>query len=127
MVIWGIFMWWYSDGWYQCWLRVKERLEATLDFFSIDLLVKTLFSPFRQISAGNVRGSFDVQVRAFFDRIISRCIGFVVRLIMIVVGVVTIMCHLIAGGLLLLLWACVPALPIIGLVLFVVGWLPWNN
>ena len=127
MVIWGIVAWWYTDGWRQCWLRFKERLEATLDFFSIDLLLKTLFAPFRQISAGGVTGPLDMQLRAFFDRLISRCIGMVVRLIMIGVGGVTILLSTIIGGLLLLLWAFIPLLPLIGIILYMTGWLPWND
>lgn len=127
MVIWGMVTWWYTDGWRQCWLRFKERLEATLDFFSIDLLLKTLFAPFRQISAGNVRGPLNIQMRAFFDRLISRCIGMVVRLTMIGVGGITILLNVVIGGTVLLLWAFVPFLPIIGVILFVSGWMPWSN
>jgi hypothetical protein len=127
MVIWGIVTWWYTDGWRQCWLRFHERLEATLDFFSIDLLLRTLFAPFRQISAGGVNGPLDMQLQAFFDRLISRCIGTVVRLIMIVVGGVTVLLSTVIGGLLLLLWAFVPLLPFIGVILYIAGWLPWNN
>lgn len=127
MVMWGMMKWWYTDGWHQCWLRVEERLASTLDFFSIDLLMRTLFAPFRQISAGNVRGPLAVQIRAFFDRLISRCIGAAVRLFMIGIGAVTIVFNLITGGLLLLFWAFVPLLPFVGLVLFLIGWLPWSN
>ena len=127
MVIWGMMAWWYGEGWHQCWLRVKGRLESVVDFFSITLLVGTLFAPFRQISAGAVRGPLAVQMRAFFDRLISRCIGAVVRLVMIFVGVIVILLNTVAGGLLLLLWAFVPLLPFIGLLLFMTGWLPWNS
>lgn len=104
-----------------------ERVKATIDYFSIDLLAKTLFSPFRQISAGGVRGPLDVQIRAFFDRLISRCIGAVVRLVMIGVGSAVICLHLLAGGFVLVLWAFVPLLPLAGLVLFVMGWVPWTS
>lgn len=127
MVIWGMMTWWYTDGWRQCALRAKERLEATLDYFSISLLFKTLFAPFRQISAGNVRGSLDVQMRAFFDRLVSRAIGSVVRLIMIGIGSFVIVLNVVVGGIILLLWAIVPALPFIGLILFVFGWVPWSH
>lgn len=127
MVIWGMMAWWYTDGWHQCWLRVKGRLEAANDFFSISLLIRTLFAPFRQISAGTVNGSLEVRMRAFFDRLISRCIGAVVRLITICVGLGVIVLNTVVGGLLLLLWAFVPLLPLIGLALFMIGWLPWSS
>lgn len=127
MVIWGMMTWWYTEGWRQCLLRVKGRLAATLDYFSIGLLLKTLFAPFRQISAGNVRGSLDVQMRAFFDRLISRFIGMMVRLVMIGVGGLVILFNVIAGGVTIIFWALVPLLPLVGVALFVSGWLPWNS
>lgn len=127
MVIWGMVTWWYTLGWRQCLEQVKSRVEATLDFFSIGLLLRTLFAPFRQISAGRVRGSFDVQMRAFFDRLVSRIIGMVVRLIMIVIGSVTIIINLTCGLIVVGAWAFVPLMPIIGLSLFLLGWMPWSN
>lgn len=127
MVVWGMMIWWYTDGWRQCFSRAKERLLATLDFFSVDLLLKTLFAPFRQIAAGGVRGSFDAQMRAFFDRLISRCIGTCVRLIMIFVGTLTVVGTMIVSGVVLLAWPLVPLMPFLGAVLFVMGWTPWSN
>ncbi len=127
MILWGMMTWWYTDGWRQCLERATLRLEATLDTFSIGLLLSTLFSPFRQISAGNVRGSFDAQMRAFVDRTISRFIGMMVRLVMIVVGCVVIVCNVVFGLLFVLGWALVPVLPIVGLLLFLIGWVPWSS
>lgn len=119
--------WWYTLGWRQCLERVKNRVEATMDFFSIGLLLRTLFAPFRQISAGRVRGPIGVQMQAFFDRLISRLIGMVVRLLMIMIGGVTIIINLISGLFVVVAWAFVPLMPIIGLVLFLMGWMPWSR
>ena len=127
MVMWGMVSWWYTAGWRQCLDKTMERIDSTLDFFSIDLLVRTLFAPFRQISASGVRGPLAVQMRAFFDRLISRIVGMVVRLIMIVVGSVVIVLNMVIGVVVLALWATVPLLPLIGFGLFVIGWLPWTN
>ena len=127
MIIWGMAVWWYTDGWRQCLQRCIARFESTVDFFSFTLLLKTLFAPFRQISAGRVGGSFEVQMQAFFDRTVSRCIGAVVRLFMLAFGSVVIIFQLLFGGILLIGWACVPFLPIVGAVLYVAGWLPWIN
>lgn len=105
--------------------RVAGRIDATLDYFSIDLLLKTLVAPFRQISAGPVRGSLDLRIHAFFDRLISRGIGLVVRLVMIVVGAGVIVGNVIIGGVFLIAWMFVPLLPLIGLLLYATEWLPW--
>ena len=78
----GIVQWWYGEGW-----RRHARLSGLgilrmADFFSIGLLARTLFSPYRQISAGRVRGPLPVQLRAFADRLFSRVIGGVFRTIL---------------------------------------------
>jgi hypothetical protein len=98
-----------------------------MDYFSIGLLLKTLFSPFRQISAGQVRGPLAVQMRAFFDRLISRLIGAMVRITIMIVGLVAIFFSVIIGVIGLILWAFIPLLPIVGLILWLIGWMPWTN
>ena len=126
MFVLGILSWWYGAGWRQRAVRLREHLAATEDYFSIDLLLRTLFSPFRQISAGKVKGSLSVQMHAFFDRLISRMIGGMVRLFMVVVGSVAIGLYAVIGAALLVAWAAVPLLPIVGVWLFLTGWIPWS-
>jgi len=126
MFIVGILSWWYGAGWKQRFTVLSERISSTADYFSIDLLLKTLFSPYRQISAGQVRGSLNVQMHAFFDRLLSRIIGAIVRSMMIVMGVAGILFYSIIGFLLVVLWGIVPLLPVAGIVLFIMGWMPWR-
>jgi hypothetical protein len=126
MFVVGILSWWYSAGWRQRLTMLQERLAKTVDYFSIDLLLRTLFSPFRQISAGRVDGPLGVKLHAFFDRLISRAIGAMVRSFMIVMGVVAIVLHSLIGTVALIVWAIIPFLPAIGIVLFIVGWVPWS-
>lgn len=126
MVFLGLLSWWYTTGWKQQALRLREKIASTMDFFSIDLLLRTLFSPFRQISAGHVDGPVNVQMRAFFDRLVSRLIGGMVRSFMIIFGSITIALHAISGAALLLAWAFIPFLPIAGIILMGSGWIPWT-
>jgi hypothetical protein len=126
MFILGILSWWYGAGWRQRAAMLREKIMSTMDYFSIDLLAKTLFSPFRQISAGKVQGPLGVQMRAFTDRVISRIIGGMIRTFMIIIGTAAILLYSIIGGIFVILWAFVPLLPIIGIVLFISGWVPWT-
>ncbi len=126
MFIVGILSWWYGAGWRQRFTMLKERLANTMDYFSIDLLARTLFAPFRQISAGRVNGPLGVKLHAFFDRLISRCIGAMVRSIMILVGMATILMHSVIGLMVVIIWAFVPLLPVVGILLFISGWVPWS-
>lgn len=126
MFIVGILQWWYGRGWSMRVSRLREKLMGTLDYFSIDLLLRTFFSPFRQISAGRVRGPLGVQMRAFLDRLISRVIGAMIRLVMIIVGVFAIIIYTVIGGLMVAVWGIIPILPVLGIVLFMSGWVPWS-
>ena len=126
MFIVGLLSWWYGVGWKQSALGVRDGLAGLYDYFSFDLLLKTLFSPFRQISAGQVRGSLEVQMHAWFDRLISRTIGAIVRSIVIVVGSVTMVIAAVIGILRITFWPLVPVLPVIGIILAASGWVPWK-
>jgi hypothetical protein len=120
----GILSWWYGNGWLSRIQLIKERLAASADFFSVGLLASTLFAPFRQISVGRVSGPIGDQIRAFFDRLISRIVGGFVRTFMIVFGLVAMFIQVVFGGIVLLLWLILPLLPVVGLIATVIGWVP---
>lgn len=126
MVIVGLLSWWYTIGWVQAAERIKHRLAGVLDYFSFELLAKSLFAPFRQISAGKVNGPLQMQLRAWVDRTISRVIGAVIRTMVLLVGVVTLLLSVIGSVLYLVGWALLPLLPILGLTLMLTGWIPWQ-
>lgn len=120
----GIISWWYGDGWKQRSHLITDRIARTNDYFSIGLLLSTLFAPFRQISAGSVDGSIPVLLRAFVDKLISRVIGSIVRTFMIIFGLVVMVLQIIFGGIVLAVWVFVPLFPVIGLLMMVIGWVP---
>ncbi|HSX27820.1 MAG TPA: hypothetical protein VLF60_00005, partial [Candidatus Saccharimonadales bacterium] len=86
MLVASFFSWWYGAGWRMNASQVAHRLSRTSEFFSITLLLRTLFSPYRQISAAGVRGNISVQLRAMLDRIVSRFVGFFVRTFVLIAG-----------------------------------------
>jgi hypothetical protein len=120
----ALLKWWYTDGWRARARLVALRLDGTIDYFSIDLLLKTLFSPFRQISAGRVDGPLGIQMRALVDKLFSRVIGAFIRLIILVIGGIIIGLQVVLGLVILLGWTLVPILPVIGLVLTIIGRTP---
>lgn len=124
MLIVGFLSWWYGAGWRQRVRIVSERILATADYFSIDLLLSTLFAPFRQISAGSVDGPVGLRWRAFVDRLISRCIGAVMRLFLILLGSICLVIVTLIGGLILVFWGIVPLLPVVGIFMAMIGWAP---
>ena len=120
----GILTWWYGDGWRERASMVGGRIARSNDYFSVGSLMLTLFSPFRQISAGSVHGSIAEQLRATLDKLISRLIGAVMRSAMVISGLLVIALQAIFGGITLIMWLFVPLFPVIGLVMMVIGWVP---
>jgi len=120
----GIISWWYGQGWHGQLRRVRDRLASTVGFFSIGQLFSTLFSPFRQISAGGVSGPVGAQLRAFFDKTLSRVIGAIVRSFTILAGIIAIIFQLFYEAIVLVLWLIFPLFPVVGLIAFAIGWVP---
>jgi hypothetical protein len=123
----GLLRWWYGEGLLKQLLASRESVSKMVDFFSITLLLKTLFSPFRQISAGQVRGPLGVQIRAWLDKLISRCVGATIRSLTIILGVFALGFSVIMQVLRLAGWIILPLMPIFGLILMLIGWVPWNT
>lgn len=126
MVIVGMITWWYTAGFALALRSVGRRLMGLFDFFSIDLLLKTMFSPFRQISAGQVDGPIGVQLQALVDKIMSRMIGAAVRSVVMLAGIVSLVVMVVFSALYVAMWLLLPVLPLIGLTLALAGWVPWQ-
>lgn len=117
--------WWYGKGWSWRAEKIIDGIERSIDTFSLGLLVKTWFSPFRQIDAGVAQGgSLDVRFRRALDRLFSRFIGAFLRTIVMIIGVFYISIKAIWGMVMLVLWALMPIAPIILFIIFSIGWSP---
>lgn len=121
MLLIGLFSWWYGAGWLQLMHRVFARITGVLDFFSIGLLLKSLFSPFKQISVGRVNGPVGVQLRAWADLQISRVIGAMVRLAVILFGLIATLLVVVVAFALLIIWPFIPVAPIIAVIIALGG------
>lgn len=91
----------------------------SLEYFSIPLLLKTLFAPWKRDITRRPRG---LDLKKLFEYIsfnlISRGLGFFVRLITICVGILFFFLVIILGALFFVIWLVLPLI-IIGL--FVLG------
>ena len=127
MLVSSFVSWWYGTGYRQLFDRIQHGLANLVDQFSILELIATLFSPFKQIDAGKARASVsaDIKFRLWADRQFSRVFGAFIRFFTIIAGVVVLLLALIVGCIRIVLWPLVPLLPIAGLVLALMGWLPW--
>lgn len=122
----GIFQWWYGNGLLQYIRQSFLSVLRTADFFSVGLLLKTLFNPFRQISAAPVGGALSVQLSAFFDKLFSRAIGAVVRSMVIIVGLLMILLRFLWMIVGIIMWLALPLMPFIGIILWQLGVSVWK-
>jgi hypothetical protein len=127
MLLVGFFGWWYTAGWRDQVSRVGDTMIRTNDWFSIPLLFKTFFAPFRQISANEIGGAdLGSRFRAWGDRAFSRCIGAVMRFFMIIFGVLALLFVMALSAIRLVLWPIFPFIPIAGLAVMLTVGTPWN-
>jgi hypothetical protein len=125
MLLISLFSWWYTGG---LKVRIKKLLAGlsrTLDLFSFSLLIRTLFAPFRQISAAQADlAPINIRMRMFFDRTFSRIIGAIMRIVVLVIGLIVITVQTAIGALLIVWHIALPILPVAGIVMFIWGWVP---
>lgn len=119
MFVSDIFGWWYGSGLKDLISRFKTIFAGTVDFFSIDILAKSLFQPFRQ-TLTDVRYKRTLGQK-IGDAIVSRSVGFITRFFIILIGGLLMILELMAFGLVLLLWPFVPFSPIILVMMSVLG------
>ena len=122
----GIFQWWYGNGLLQYIRQSFLGVLRTADFFSVGLLLKTLFNPFRQISAAPVGCDLSVQLSAFFDKMFSRVIGAVVRSMVIIIGILMILLRFLWMIVGIIMWLVLPLMPFIGIILWQLGVSVWK-
>lgn len=102
-------VWWLF--WY-FWEAPRDILKITgnfvrfgISFFSVPLLLKTLFAPWRQYVWHYPRGfDFKEYASVFFSNLISRSIGAMARIVLVVIGLFAELIMLAAGLILFLLW-----------------------
>ena len=121
MLIIELINWWYGHGFRAFGRKLLEKLGHTADFFSVGTLLKTLFLPFRQISAGKVDGSLETRLRATFDRLISRLVGATIRFFLIVAGFISLAVQSVFSLVAMLVYPFMPAVPIFCFIIAIGG------
>ena len=114
-----IFLWigWYyfemSNNLLDAW---KNFLVFNLNYFSIPLLLKTFFSPWRRYKWNYPRG-FDIKqyFETFISNLVSRILGAICRVVLILIGIVTEIFVFLFGSVIFLIWLILPVLLLAGL------------
>jgi len=91
-------------------------LKFNLNYFSIPLLLKTLFSPWRRYALSYGKG-FDIgrYFETLFSNLLFRILGAVMRSFLIIIGLLVEIFIIFAGFMIFLGWLILPILLIFGL------------
>lgn len=109
LVLIEFFVWWYGRGWRQAAegsINLIKKVQLT---FSMAVLVRTLFSPWKQIVSIPGR-SLEEKMRAMLDNFISRIIGFFVRFFVLGAAAFLVLGAALAGLVMTLAWPFIPLL-----------------
>lgn len=98
----------------------KNYIMFATNFFSLPLLLSTLFYPWRR-SAWKYPKTIDIQeyMNVFLSNIFSRIIGFAMRIVLIITGAIFQILVLFIGLIAILSWILIPFIIILGLFLFI--------
>lgn len=110
-----LFRWWYSAGWQQLLRAISRQLTGLAEAFSVGTLLRTLFAPWRRIISYAGAG-LDAKFRAMLDNLISRAVGFVVRLLVLMTVAVLLILTVALGLAALVIWPLVPLLAVLALI-----------
>src|SRR3989338_11642729 len=99
-------IWHYSEALADWWRIVGNFIWFFFHMFSIDLLLRTLFSPFKRLQEERKKGSwaFEDWGGAIIINVLMRLIGFGVRTMFIAVGLIFIIFTAIVGIVAFILW-----------------------
>ena len=117
MLVVAFVQWWYGPGWRDASRRLFARINETYLYFSVPILLRTLFAPWRRIQTAPGAG-LEAIMRAAIDNLVSRGVGSAVRLMALGFAIFLITAYVLIGGLLLILW---PVIPLLGPALIVGG------
>jgi len=102
--------WWYSRGWAWVVERILGRFKVINEVFSVGILLRTLFAPWKQIQTAKTFQNF---FQSTLDNFISRMIGAVVRIGMLLTAMVLSLLVLTIGLALVIVWPMIPLLIIV--------------
>lgn len=108
--------WYYIDKSLEILKKWKNRIVLYFDYFSISVLIKTFFSPWKRVTEDYGRG-FDIKkiVETLLFNIMSRIIGAIIRLFFLIIGLIFEIIIIISGFLFFILWIIFPILFLIGI------------
>ncbi|MCR4311075.1 MAG: hypothetical protein NUV54_00685 [Candidatus Taylorbacteria bacterium] len=112
-ILWYYIVWHYTRAWSDMRRVASNYLWFTSNFFSIDLLLRTLFSPWKRLSISGGRGKEDSLFGALIINTLMRFVGFGIRLFTIAVGAVALCIVFAIAVVSAVVWLLLPAIIVV--------------
>lgn len=112
LMIFELFRWWYGAGWQTMIRNISAGPVSVERNFSVAILVNTLFAPWKRMTTVSGK-ALDARIQAMLDNLVSRCVGFFVRLFVLIAAGVSILITFILAAVMAAVWPLVPALIIV--------------
>jgi hypothetical protein len=109
LVLIEFFTWWYGPGYGKLIHFCRNLIKKIQLSFSIPILLSTLFSPWRRIISLPGR-TIDEKMRAVLDNLVSRAVGFCVRLIVLITALFLTIISSIISVIMAVSWPLIPFL-----------------
>lgn len=103
------FTWWYSRGFVELLNKLAQLISGIWRKFSVPILLRTMFEPWKRIVEG-AGGSIQDKAQALVDNLISRFVGFSIRLISIITALILVLVVSLLGLVLVVAWPLAPVL-----------------
>lgn len=114
------FSWWYGAGWVLAFRGAQKRFVKTSRTFSVPILLRTLFAPWKRIISYPGAG-LDAHMRAMVDNIFSRAVGFWVRAIVLLTAFIMLAAVGVVALAEVIIWPLLPlAVPVFIILGFVI-------
>jgi len=115
-ILFQYFQWHFFDSAKNVLIAWRNFIFFNLNYFSIPLLLKTLFSPWRRYRWAYPRGfSFGKYFEVFVSNLFSRIMGAIIRVVLIVFGLLVEIFIIFGGAIVFLVWILLPFLLIYGI------------
>ena len=120
MIALEILTWWYSQGWLQVAKNAQSRFLKVSYLFSVPILLRTLFAPWRRIIT-YPGASIEAKFHAMGDNMVSRVVGFSVRILVLFSASIMLLLTAAAAAVQLIVWPLIPPAVVAALIKGIIG------
>lgn len=104
------FLWYYSRAFYEIISVWMNLMWFITHFFSMPLLLKTLFAPWKRMTDSNRHTGLEDLLATIVMNIMTRVFGAIIRICIITVGLLILLFGIVALCLIVLSWVILPLL-----------------